>query len=109
SFTQAGDRTITATHANGTTATGQVDVLVFLDSVADMTLAQVAGQAMQGETITLTAMATDRFGNDLGDVSGDVTFTSSVATDVISGNRITFPHASPHTITATHANGATAT
>src|SRR5690606_3798703 len=23
----------------------------------------------------------------------------------ISGNRITFPHASPHTITATHANG----
>lgn len=39
---------------------------------------------------------------ELGDVTGDVTFTSDVATDVISGNQITFTTASTHVITATH-------
>ena len=35
-----------------------------------------------------------------GDTSG-VVLTSSVATDVVSGLTVTFPHASPHVITAT--------
>ncbi|WP_313405526.1 InlB B-repeat-containing protein [Aeromicrobium sp.] len=108
SFTQAGKRTFTATHANGTTATLEVDVAVALDEVAEMELT-FTGTARQGESIELTVTGTDRFGNDLGDVTGDVTFTSSVSSDVVDGNRVTFPHASPHTITATHATGTTAT
>ncbi|SKB06761.1 hypothetical protein [Aeromicrobium choanae] len=108
SFTQAGERTITATHANGTTATLVVDVAVVLDEVARMVLG-FSGAAREGDTVAMTVTGTDRFGNDLGDVTSDVTFTSSVATDVIDGHRITFPHASPHTITATHANGSVST
>jgi len=47
-------------------------------------------------------------GNPL-DVTGDTVFSSSVATDVVSGNRIGFPTASPHVITATYGpSGATA-
>ena len=75
-----------------------------LDEVATMELS-FTGTARQGEAIELSATGTDRFGNDLGDVTRDVTITSSVASDVVKGNRISFPHASPHTLTATHANG----
>ncbi|MBC9227070.1 hypothetical protein GL325_12095 [Aeromicrobium sp. 636] len=108
SFTKAGKRTITATHTNGTVATLLVDVAVVLGEVDGMEVG-FTGAARQGDTIVLTVTGTDRFGNDLGDVTDDVTFTSSVPTDVIAGNRITFPHASPHTITATHTDGATST
>ncbi|MTB89330.1 hypothetical protein GGQ26_13300 [Aeromicrobium sp. zg-629] len=108
SFTKAGKRTITATHTNGTVATLLVDVAVVLGEVDGMEVG-FTGAARQGDTIVVTVTGTDRFGNALGDVTDDVTFTSSVPTDVIAGNRITFPHASPHTITATHTDGATST
>lgn len=63
----------------------------------------------QGDSITLEVHAFNAGGIDLGDVTGDVVFSSSVSTDVIDGDTITFPHASPHTITAVHtASGATA-
>lgn len=57
--------------------------------------------ADQGGSVTLTATALDNSGNPI-DVTSAAEFTSSVATDVISGNVVTFPHASPHTITATY-------
>ena len=55
----------------------------------------------QGDTVTLTAEGFDADGASLGDVTDLATFTSSVATDVIAGNTVTFPTASPHTLTAT--------
>jgi len=65
-------------------------------------------QANQGDTIELRVFGADAAGNPL-DVTGDTVFSSSVATDVVSGNRIGFPTASPHVITATYGpSGATA-
>lgn len=53
----------------------------------------------QGGTITLAVTATD--GIDTWDVTPSASFTSDVTSDVIQGDTVTFPHASPHTITAT--------
>ncbi|MCD9154283.1 hypothetical protein [Aeromicrobium duanguangcaii] len=104
-----GSATITATtEAAGRDYTATLEVTVTAGPVASMDL-DFAGQAKQGETITMSVSSTDARGFDTGDVTDDVTFTSSVASDVIDGNRITFPHASPHIVTATHANGTTAT
>lgn len=56
----------------------------------------------QGETITVSATGKDSEGVSNGDVSDDLSLTSSVDTDTIEGNTVKFNHASPHTITATH-------
>ena len=70
----------------------------------------VAGTTVtQGDTVTITVTGTDEHANPTGDISDEIIFTSDVATDVIDGNTITFPTASPHTITATHTSGVTAT
>ncbi|MFZ4842476.1 M14 family zinc carboxypeptidase [Mycetocola saprophilus] len=60
-----------------------------------------AAAPKQGDTITITALGTDEFGNQIADFSDRVVLTSSVASDVIVGNTVRFQHASPHTITAT--------
>ncbi|MFH7322701.1 LPXTG cell wall anchor domain-containing protein [Aeromicrobium sp. JJY06] len=107
--TAPGSGTVTASVEQGSrTYTATLEVTSRTGAVDSMTLTRT-GDATEGGTITVTATGADASGNDLGDVTEDVTFTSSVATDVIEGNEITFPHASPHTITATHANGTTAT
>lgn len=56
----------------------------------------------QGDTITVTVAGQDAAGRSLGDVTCDVVLSSSVDTDTIAGNTVTFNHASPHVITATH-------
>jgi hypothetical protein len=53
---------------------------------------------MQGATITIAVTATDGFGNAW-DASGEATITSNVTGDRVRGNRVTFPHASPHVLT----------
>ena len=55
----------------------------------------------KGESITVTVEGFGPENESVGDVTELVTLTSSVATDVIEGNEITFPTASPHKITAT--------
>ena len=65
-----------------------------------LTLTSAPTTATAGETITVTASVLDHEGQPLADVSSRLTLTSSVATDIISGNTVTFPTASPHTITA---------
>ncbi|PJJ65189.1 CocE/NonD family hydrolase [Compostimonas suwonensis] len=55
----------------------------------------------QGDSITVAVTAFDAAGSPLGDVTDEVTLTSSVESDVIEGDTITFVHASPHLITAT--------
>jgi hypothetical protein len=56
----------------------------------------------QGDTITITATGEDADGKSTGDVSDDLKLASSVSSDTIDGNTVTFNHASPHRITVTH-------
>lgn len=70
--------------------------------VASMKLTLSDAKPTQGDTITITASGKDANGRSTGDVSDDLSLTSSVDTDTIEGNTVTFDHASPHTITATH-------
>jgi len=55
----------------------------------------------QGDTIQITAFEVDILGGDMADVSDQVVVTSDNPLDVIAGNRVTFPHASPHVLTIT--------
>jgi uncharacterized repeat protein (TIGR02543 family) len=55
----------------------------------------------QGGTVTITVTGVDQGGNSV-DATADTAFSSDVPTDVVDGNTVTFPHASPHTITATY-------
>src|SRR5690606_12654010 len=57
--------------------------------------------ATQGETIAVAVQALDNQGHLLDDVTAVSTITSSVASDVVDGNPVTFVDASPHTLTAT--------
>jgi X-Pro dipeptidyl-peptidase len=56
---------------------------------------------MQGDTVRVEVQGFDAEGEELGDVTPWARLTSSVATDVIEGAEVTFPTASPHTLTAT--------
>jgi len=55
----------------------------------------------EGGSLTFAVFGIDAGGN-LVPVVADVEFTSDVPSDVVSGSTISFPTASPHTITATH-------
>lgn len=93
------DVTVTATNSAGT-AQRNLTLHVAPGAPVALALALPDGvAAKQGGTVTLLATATDAFGQSY-DASSLVTLTSSVATDVISGTTVTFPRASPHTITA---------
>ncbi len=70
--------------------------------VASIELSLSKPAPKQGDTITITATGKDAEGVSNGDVSDDLTLTSSVDTDTVVGNTVKFNHASPHTITATH-------
>lgn len=76
--------------------------------VATLTLTASAPEVAQGGSATFAAEGFNAAGLPLGDVTADVTLSSDVATDVVDGASVTFPSASPHTITATHVDGATA-
>lgn len=67
-----------------------------------LTLEASAIEAEVGDTVTVTATGTDADDRPTGDVTGDITLESSVPTDTVDGNTVTFNSASPHTITATH-------
>lgn len=70
--------------------------------VATLKLKLSTSTPKQGDTLTITATGQDADGRSTGDVSDELTLKSSVASDTIEGNTVTFNHASPHTITATH-------
>lgn len=70
--------------------------------VAAMTLKVSDVAPTAGDTVTVTATGKDADDRSTGDVTGDITLESSVSTDTIRGNKVTFNSASPHTITATH-------
>jgi len=70
--------------------------------IAKLSLKVSAAKPKQGDTITVTATGQDANGESLGDVSDEIEVTSSVASDTIDGQQVTFNHASPHTLTVTH-------
>ncbi|HEX4402010.1 MAG TPA: LPXTG cell wall anchor domain-containing protein [Galbitalea sp.] len=94
--TKAGAHTITVT-VNGVPSVTTLTVVAGpADSVAITAPAPTVGQ---GKSLTFAVTAADQFGNPV-DASSAV-LSSSMPTDVINGLTVTFPHASPHTITAT--------
>ncbi|MFF2270747.1 hypothetical protein ACFVTX_00625 [Agromyces sp. NPDC058136] len=77
---------------------GSTSLTVIGEPVA-MQVTPSAPSVAQGGSLTFTVTGTDKWGTPI-DGSAAV-LTSSVATDVIDGLKVTFPTASPHTITAT--------
>lgn len=95
-FSGAGTHTITATLAD---VTAIATVMVTPGPAASLTITPSATAVDQGGTLTFTVEGADAAGNPVD--TSTATLTSSADTDVIAGSTVTFPHASPHTITAT--------
>jgi X-Pro dipeptidyl-peptidase len=70
------------------------------DAVATLEIVPSSTSVDQGDTITVVVNGFDGTGAPLGDVTAFATLESSVDSDVIAGDEITFVHASPHLITA---------
>jgi len=95
-FSGAGSHVITATLG---AVTASANVSVSAGPVSTLTITPSATKVDQGGSLAFTVSGEDAAGNPVS--TSDVVLTSSVATDVVSGLSVTFPHASPHTITAT--------
>jgi uncharacterized repeat protein (TIGR02543 family) len=91
--------TLTVTDSVGT-ATFDVTITVTHGAAQSLTVTASNTTPNQGDTITLTVIASDADGNTW-DVTDSAVITSDFASDVIVGNSVTFPHASPHLLTAT--------
>jgi uncharacterized repeat protein (TIGR02543 family) len=98
--------TLTVTDSVGS-ATFGVTITITHGAAQSLTIAASNTTPNQGDTITLTVTATDADGNSW-DVTGSAVITSDFASDLIAGNQVTFPHASPHLLTAAF-DGATGT
>lgn len=99
-FTQAGICTIAAsTTVEGAVIQTSFEIEVVAGAAASLTVTPSAMSVAQGGTLTFSVTGLDAYGNPV-DASAAV-LTSSVATDVVDGHSVTFPRASPHTITAT--------
>lgn len=105
----AGAQTVTATDPP-TGVSDTIGITVVPAELAELELNASGTSVDEGGSITLAATGADEFGNDLGSVTAETEFASDVPTDIVEGNRITFPTASPHLITGTHQpTGVTAT
>jgi len=94
----AGSRTITASVDNGVLTTS-TSLQVTAAPALTLTLTSDSDTVDQGGSLHFTVAAQDAFGNPA-DTSG-VVLTSSMASDVVNGLTVRFPHASTHVITAT--------
>ena len=99
-FTAAGICPVTASATLfGQPISTEFDVTVSAAAAATLEITPTATSVPQGGSVTFTVVGEDAFGNPA-DTSGAV-LTSSVASDVVDGRTVSFPTASPHTITAT--------
>lgn len=94
--------TYSVTDNDGSVSTADVVVERDLPDLAVLTLVPSATSVAQGGSLTFTATGESAGGYDLGDVTDEIALASDVATDVVDGDQVTFPTASPHVITATH-------
>lgn len=98
-FTRAGTCTVTASATfYGLPTSTEFSVEVSPAAAAALTVLPSAPSIAQGGTLTFTVTGVDEFNNPVSTAAA--TLTSSVATDVVNGLSVRFPHASPHTITA---------
>lgn len=93
--------TVTATNPQGS-ATAGYSLRVTAGAIHELEVTPSATQVAQGGRLTFTARGFDAYGNPTGDLTAAIVLSSDVATDVVDGNTVTFPHASPHTITASY-------
>ncbi|MBO9577554.1 MAG: hypothetical protein J7480_02130 [Microbacteriaceae bacterium] len=85
--------------AGATGADGIMPTATAPATIASISIVNAPTTAKLGDTVTISVQAAlDGGGTE--DVSGFVELSSSVPEDVLSGNTVTFTHASPHTITA---------
>ncbi|MFN3708246.1 hypothetical protein [Microcella sp.] len=106
SFTEQGEKTVTASvdyliEGAAFVATDTATILVAPAALSTLEVTPSASTVPQGGSVLLEVSGRDAFGNELTILPGDITVTSSVATDVIDGLRVTFPTASPHVLTVT--------
>lgn len=97
-FRTAGTHAVTASLAGYVQA--ETTVLVAAGLADRLRIAAPASSVEQGGSLDFTVTAMDEFGNPVAVDPAHVQLTSSVPGDVIQGLRVSFPHASPHTITA---------
>lgn len=95
--------TITATLDDDPTvrASASVEVASSAEALRIRSPQGAAPSIAQGGSLTFGVDALDGDGTVLGDASSHVVVTSDVPSDVVDGTTVTFPHASPHRITAT--------
>lgn len=99
-FETAGPCTITASAVvSGATLEATFDITVAPGALDVLAISPSDSTVDQGGSLEFTVTGADAYGNAV-DASA-ATLSSSVDTDVIAGHTVTFPHASPHTITAT--------
>lgn len=99
-LTTAGDCLITATAlVEGVSVSTTFTITVRAGAPTSLTLTSPATKVDQGDTVDFTVTGTDAAGN-VADASAAI-LTSDVSTDIVDGRSVTFPTASPHTITAT--------
>lgn len=97
--TRAGECEVTATVRGSTSLTTTFTVEVIAANLAQLGVVPSARSVEQGGSLTFSVTGADAYGNPV-DTSQVVLF-SSVDSDVVNGLTVTFPHASPHIITAT--------
>ena len=96
--TRAGECEVTATVRGSTSLTTTFTVQVNPAALHRLEVTPTAASVRQGGSLSFAVTGADAFGNPV-DASSAV-LSSSVASDQISGLTVTFPHASPHVITA---------
>ncbi|MBH0098360.1 hypothetical protein I6E68_04290 [Salinibacterium sp. NSLL150] len=96
--TEVGTRTITARYGTFAVST---ELSVEAAEFGALTVTPSVADVDQDGSVTLTIAGFDAYGNPVMVDASAAVVTSSVATDVIDGLTVTFPHASPHTLTVT--------
>jgi len=92
---------VIATGPGGSSAPARFTIAVVAAPIAALTISPGQATVDQGESIDFVVEATDTQGQPI-DIAGQYELSSSVESDLIDGDRVTFPTASPHVITATH-------
>lgn len=100
--------TYQVTDNDGATATAAVTIDVTdTDSALETIILTPSSLSVdEGGTVTFEVEGFTAGGDSLGDVTDEVSLSSDHPSDVIHGNTVSFPTASPHIITATHSSGA---
>lgn len=100
---------VSATGPGGVSAPAAFTISIGTGAVHALSITPATVTVDQGGMIEFVVTATDLEGNPV-DITGEYSLSSSVTTDRIEGDRVSFPHASTHIITATHqSTGLTAT